>query len=104
MVELFVLVGGPGSGDELQGIKRGVMELADLVLVTKSAGDRKQAAARRAADYAHALHLMRPKYADLSPQVLQVSALEGSGIADAWAAMRKFRARLAASGALGRLS
>jgi LAO/AO transport system kinase len=103
MVDLFVLLVGPGGGDELQGIKRGVMELADLVLVTKSDGDLKQAAARAAADYAHALHLMRPRYPDLSSQVLQVSALEGSGIADAWAAMRKFRARLAASGALGKL-
>jgi LAO/AO transport system kinase len=103
MVDLFVLLVGPGGGDELQGIKRGVMELADLVLVTKSDGELKQAAARAAADYAHALHLMRPKYPDLQPQVLQVSALEGRGISDAWTAMEAFRERLSACGALGKL-
>src|SRR5205823_6430734 len=89
--------------DELQGIKRGVMELADLVLVTKSDGELKQASARAAADYAHALRLMRPKFPGLPPQVLQISAREGRGIAEAWAAMRGFRDRLSASGVLGRL-
>jgi LAO/AO transport system kinase len=103
IADLFVLLVGPGGGDELQGIKRGVMELADLVLVTKSDTDLKQAAARAAADYAHALHLMRPKYPGLQPQVLQVSALEGEGISEAWAAMQNLRERLTACGAVAKL-
>ena len=103
MVDLFVLLISPGGGDELQGLKRGVMDLADLVLVTKADGELKEAAARAAADYAHALHLMRPKYADLSPQVLQVSALEGHGVTESWTRMQKFHAALARSGALERL-
>jgi LAO/AO transport system kinase len=103
MVDLFVLLVGPGSGDELQGIKRGVMELADLVLITKSDGELKQAAARAASDYAHAIHLMRPKYPGLPPKVLQVSALEGRGIAEAWATMRVLNKRLSASGMLAKV-
>ena len=103
MVDLFVLLIGPGGGDELQGLKRGVMELADIVLVTKSDGELKQAAVRAAADYAHALHLMRPKHAGLFPEVRQVSSLEGTGIGEAWAAMERFHAALRASGQLMKL-
>src|SRR4051812_8510383 len=97
MVDLFVLLISPGGGDELQGLKRGVMELADIVLITKADGDLKQAAARAASEYAHALHLMRPKYLGLPPKVLQVSSIEGRGIAEAWKAMREFHAALAKS-------
>lgn len=103
MVDLFVLLVGPGAGDELQGIKRGVMELADLVLVTKSDGDLKPAAARAAADYAHGLHLMRPKYPGLPPHVLQVSAVEDRNVSEAWTEMQEFRERLSVSGALTEL-
>jgi LAO/AO transport system kinase len=103
MVDLFVLLISPGGGDELQGLKRGVMELADIVLVTKADGDLKQAAARAAADYGHALHLMRPKYAGTEPRVMQVSALEGRGIAEAWSAMRRFHDGLQTSGQLQKL-
>ncbi|HEX3944396.1 MAG TPA: methylmalonyl Co-A mutase-associated GTPase MeaB [Rhizomicrobium sp.] len=103
MVDLFVLLIGPGSGDELQGIKRGVMELADIVLVTKADGELKQPAARAASDYAHALHLMRPKYPDLPPQVMQISAQEGRGLPEAWDAMCRLHLALQASGWLKRL-
>ena len=85
MVDLFVLLLSPGGGDDLQGIKRGVMELADLVVVTKADGDLKAAASRAASDYHAALHLMRPKYPSLPPGVLQVSAVENAGIEQAWA-------------------
>ncbi len=61
MVDLFVLLVAPGGGDELQGIKRGIMELADLVVVNKADGDLAAAAGRTAADYANALHLLRPQ-------------------------------------------
>jgi len=89
MVDLFVLLVAPGGGDELQGIKRGVMELADLVIVTKADGDLADAASRAASDYAAALHLMRPKYTALAAKVLKVSALKVVGIADAWRALRE---------------
>src|SRR6185437_981546 len=63
----------------------------------------KPAAARAAADYAHALHLMRPRYPGIPPRVLEVSALEGRGIVETWAVMAAFREQLSASGTLGRL-
>ena len=103
MTDLFVLLVGPGGGDELQGIKRGVMELADIVLVTKADGDLAPAAARAAADYTGALHLLRPKYAGLPPSVLKISSLEGKGIAEAWTAMEKLFTALKAEGRLSRL-
>jgi LAO/AO transport system kinase len=103
MVDLFVLLIGPGGGDELQGIKRGVMELADIVLVTKADGELKSAAARAASEYAHALHLMRPKYANFAPQVLQVSAIEGRGIAETWQAIWQFHEVLKTTGRLQKL-
>jgi LAO/AO transport system kinase len=93
----------PGGGDELQGIKRGVMELADIVLVTKADGDLAPAASRAAADYTGALHLLRPKYAGLPPAVMKISSLEGRGIAEAWSAMEKLFAALKVDGRLSRL-
>jgi LAO/AO transport system kinase len=103
MVDLFVLLVSPGGGDDLQGIKRGVMELADLVLVTKADGDLVKAAAHAASDYHAALHLMRPKYPGISPRVMKVSALEGSGVGEAWMALCELRRSLADEGFLSRL-
>jgi LAO/AO transport system kinase len=103
MVDIFVLLLSPGGGDDLQGIKRGVMELADLVLVTKADGDLKAAATRAASDYHAALHLMRPKYPNLSPGVLQVSSVEGTGIAQAWRTMKDLHDKLAKRGHLKQL-
>ena len=103
MVDVFVLLVSPGGGDDLQGIKRGVMELADLVLVTKADGDLATAANRAASDYQAALHLMRPKYSGLSPNVLKVSAVAGHGVAEAWSAMTAFHQDLAATGHLNAL-
>ena len=103
MVDLFVLLVPPGGGDDLQGIKRGVMELADLVLVTKSDGDLLTAANRAASDYHAALHLMRPKHKGLGADVLKVSALEGEGIGEAWSAMESMHKTLRRSGQLKQL-
>jgi LAO/AO transport system kinase len=103
MTDLFVLLQSPGGGDDLQGIKRGVMELADLVVVTKADGDLVPAARRAAADFHAALHLMRPKHDRLEPKVLTVSALKGEGIGEAWAAMQAIHAALAGDGRLVRL-
>ncbi|MBS0471877.1 MAG: methylmalonyl Co-A mutase-associated GTPase MeaB [Proteobacteria bacterium] len=100
MTDLFVLLASPGGGDDLQGIKRGVMELADLVIVTKSDGDLAAAAGRAASDYHAALHLMRPKHEGLPPQVLKVSSVEGRGIGEAWDAMARFHGTLTGDGRL----
>ncbi len=103
MTDLFVLLASPGGGDDLQGIKRGVMELADLVLVTKADGDLLPASRRAVADYHAALHLMRPKHRGLQPEVLGVSALEGRGIAQAWEAICAIHGTLAEGGRLTEL-
>jgi len=103
MTDLFVLLASPGGGDDLQGIKRGVMELADLVIVTKFDGDLKAAANRAAADYHAALHLMRPKHQGLYPKVLKVSSVEGQGIDEAWREMEAFHTALAKDGRLSAL-
>jgi LAO/AO transport system kinase len=103
MVDVFVLLVGPGAGDDLQGIKRGVMELADLILVTKADGDLLAAANRAASDYQAAVHLMRPKYEGLFAKVLKVSALGGVGVDEAWIAIAAFHAALESSDALKRL-
>ena len=84
LVDLFVLVVAPGGGDELQGIKRGIMELADLVVVNKADGDLLPAAQRAAGDLGSALHMVRPKRPGWEVPVLLVSALEGDGVTETW--------------------
>ena len=97
MVDAFVLLIAPAGGDELQGVKRGIVELADLVVVNKADGDLEAAAERTAADYANALHLARPTGA-WSPRVLLCSALTGRGIDAVWAAVEEHQGTIAASG------
>lgn len=86
MCDLFVLLLAPAGGDELQGVKRGIMEMADLILVNKADGDLRSAAQRTRADYAGALQLLRrrPQDPDGFPKAAVVSALEGQGLAQAW--------------------
>jgi len=103
MTDLFVLLQSPGGGDDLQGIKRGVMELADILVVTKADGDLIPAANRAVADYRMALHLIRPKHEGMPAKVLAVSSLEGEGIAESWQAMRLFHNSLAKDGRIERL-
>ena len=90
MTDLFVLLLAPAGGDELQGVKRGIMEAADLVLVNKADGDLEPAARRTCADYAGALRLLRrrPQDPDGFPAALCVSALTGTGLVEAWEAAR----------------
>ena len=87
MVDCFVLLAAPGGGDELQGIKRGIMELADVVVVNKADGDLQPAATRAVADYQHAVHLLRPKHPGWQVPVLPVSALTGTGVDETWTAI-----------------
>jgi len=102
MVDCFLVLVGPGSGDDLQGIKRGIMELADIVVVTKADGDLRRPADVTAADYASALRLLRPKTPEWTPTVVQCSALVGTGIDDLWATVERFGDVLRATGALTR--
>jgi LAO/AO transport system kinase len=102
MVDLFLLLVNPGGGDELQGIKRGIMELADLVVVNKADGDLAAAAGRTAGDYANALHLMRPKWPGWTARALQCSALTGAGIDAVWAAIEEFHSTVTGDGSLER--
>ncbi len=96
MVDSFLLLLAPGGGDELQGIKRGIVELADLVVINKADGELRRAALRARADYQAALQLLRPRAAGWTPEVLACSALEGSGIAEVWQAVGRHRAALEA--------
>ncbi|MFZ5930264.1 MAG: methylmalonyl Co-A mutase-associated GTPase MeaB [Pseudomonadota bacterium] len=100
MVDMFVLLLSPGGGDELQGIKRGIMELADMVIVNKADGEFLQAAGRAAAEHQAALHLMRPKTMNWMVPVLQTSALTGAGIDNVWDSITAYRAALGNSGEL----
>ncbi len=77
LVDVFVLLVPPAGGDELQGIKRGIMELADVVVVTKADGDLVPAANRTAADHRHAVHLL---HGQDPPPVVTGSALTGEGV------------------------
>jgi LAO/AO transport system kinase len=94
MCDLFLLLLAPAGGDELQGVKRGIMEMADLILVNKADGDLKLAAMRTQADYAGALRLLRrrPQDPEGYPRALCVSALEEAGLQAAWDDMQALMA------------
>lgn len=89
MSDLFLLLLAPAGGDELQGVKRGIMEMADLILVNKADGDLKPAAQRTCADYAGALRLIRKRPQDPQdfPKAMTVSAIEEKGLREAWGEM-----------------
>ncbi|SDD08994.1 methylmalonyl Co-A mutase-associated GTPase MeaB [Ruegeria marina] len=88
--DLFLLLLAPAGGDELQGVKRGIMEMADIILVNKADGPLKPVATRTCADYAGALRLLRkrPQDPEHFPKALTVSAVEEHGLAEAWAEMQ----------------
>lgn len=90
LCDLFILLMAPAGGDELQGVKRGIMEMADLILVNKADGDLLPAAIRTEADYAGALRLLRRRPQDPKdfPKALRVSATTGLGLPEAWAEMQ----------------
>lgn len=103
VVDTFVLLVSGGGGDELQGLKRGVMELADVVAVTKADGDLAGAARRAVADYRHALHLLPRRHPRWEPVVVETSALTGIGLDELWAAVLAHRDTLEADGSLAAL-
>ncbi|MBV9863415.1 MAG: methylmalonyl Co-A mutase-associated GTPase MeaB [Alphaproteobacteria bacterium] len=102
MVDLFMLVLPPAAGDELQGIKRGIVELADMILVNKADGPLAEPARRTMTEYASAVRLIRPAIPGWQTPVRAVSALEGTGVAELWDDVARFRALLEASGAWSR--
>jgi len=100
MTDMFVLLLQPGAGDQLQGIKRGIMELADLILINKADGELKSLAVQAALEYRDALNLLRSRTADWKVEVQTCSALENLGISDAWDVMSRYREMLLAKNQL----
>jgi LAO/AO transport system kinase len=98
MVDFFLVLLQPGAGDELQGIKKGALELADALVVNKADGDQAIAANRTRIQHGQALSLLRPLSPNWSPVVLSVSSLEKRGIDDVWATILEHAAKLEASG------
>eukprot|EP00127_Corallochytrium_limacisporum_P003146 Clim_evm75s146 gene=Clim_evmTU75s146 len=100
MVDMMNLLVPPGGGDELQGIKKGIMEIADMIIVNKADGDLTTAANRAAADCLSAIKFMQPQYEGWRTTVVKVSSRESINIDRAWAKMQRFRSTLNESGAL----
>ena len=100
MTDMFLLLLLPSGGDELQGIKRGIMELADLIVVNKADGDLAGAAGRTRAEYRNALRLLHPRTAKWTVPVVTCSSLDGRGIPEVWEQIERYRETLTASGEL----
>ena len=100
MTDFFLLLMLPGAGDELQGLKKGVVELADMIAVNKADGDNVARAKVAAAEYRAALHILTPRSANWSPPVVTYSALTGEGVAALWAHILHHREKLTAAGEL----
>ncbi|GAB1368573.1 methylmalonyl Co-A mutase-associated GTPase MeaB [Azonexus hydrophilus] len=97
MVDMFCLLQLPNAGDDLQAIKKGIVEIADMVVINKADID-PQATAVVRAQWRNALHMLRPASQHWAPPVISLSALRKAGIAEFWAEVEKFRAALEASG------
>ena len=100
MVDFFLLLNLAGAGDELQGIKRGIMEMADGIAINKSDGNNKQKALRAQAEFANALHLFPPSASGWFPKVLTCSSLYGTGIKEVWESITDYREFVEESGYL----
>ncbi len=99
---MFVLLLQPGAGDQLQGIKRGIMELADLILVNQADDGREELARSSANEYRHALHLLRPRSPNWKVEVATCSARDRVGIDTAWEAVERHQKALESSGELAK--
>ncbi len=102
MTDFFLVLMLPGAGDELQGLKKGIVELADMIAVNKADGDNVERARLAAAEYRAALNILTPHSPTWSPPVVTYSALTGNGIADLWARVTEHKDKMAASGELDR--
>ena len=100
MVDFFLVLMLSGAGDELQGIKRGVLELADALAINKADGDNIEKAQKAAKIYTTALHMLQPASPNWDPPVLTCSAMEMTGIAEIWQMVLKFHKQFTRSGEL----
>lgn len=91
MVDMFLLLLVPGGGDELQGIKKGIVEIADAIVVNKADGDLAAAAQRASRDYQNALHLLSPASSHWTVPVLRTSAISNMGIPEVWETVTRYR-------------
>jgi GTPase len=98
MTDFFLVVMLPGAGDELQGLKKGIVELADMIAVNKADGDNVERARLAAAEYRGALNILQPQSATWAPPVVTYSALTGNGIAELWGQVLAHKDKLTASG------
>jgi LAO/AO transport system kinase len=98
MTDFFLVLMLPGAGDELQGLKKGVVELADMIAINKADGDNLARATAAAAEYRAALHILTPRSPLWSPPVATCSALTGDGIAEVWENVLDHRKRMLESG------
>ncbi len=103
MSDFFLALMLPGAGDELQGIKKGVVELADMIAVNKADGDNLKRARAAASEYRAALHILTPRSSSWTPPVVTYSALTGDGVVDLWAQVLLHRERLGGTGELAEL-
>jgi GTPase len=94
MADFFLALMLPGAGDELQGIKKGLVELADMIAVNKADGDNVKRAGAAAAEYRSALHILTPRSPNWTPPVITYSALTGDGVAELWAQILTHRGRM----------
>ena len=100
MTDFFLVLMLPGAGDELQGLKKGIVELADMIAVNKADGDNIERARRAAADYRAALNILTPQSSTWSPPVITYSALTQNGIGELWAQVLAHKKKMTVSGEL----
>src|SRR5207244_3720599 len=98
MTDFFLALMLPGAGDELQGIKKGLVELADMVAINKADGDNIDRANAAASEYRAALHILAPRSQHWSPPVITYSGLKGTGIGELWQRVLDHRTAMTASG------
>ncbi len=98
MVDFFLLLMLAGAGDELQGIKRGIMEMADAIVINKADGDNVKKAQLAAREYKNALHLFPPSTSGWTPLVLTASAAEGNGVSNTWDMVEEYIRKARGSG------
>ena len=98
MVDFFLLLIQPGAGDELQGIKKGIVEMADAIVITKADGDQLQKATTSQADFQHALHLAQKTPSGWTPRVLTCSSINQTGLNEIAQMLKQFKKELAVSG------
>jgi LAO/AO transport system kinase len=101
MTDFFLALMLPGAGDELQGLKKGVVELADMIAVNKADGDNIARAKLAAGEYRAALNILAPRSPSWSPPVVTFSALTGNGIPELWREVLAHRDKMTAAGELG---